>query len=570
MNRISRYFESAWSRIAKYLIFLIASAVVVVAWGSAVGWAAFWTHGGKFVAVFLLLAVVTILFHEAAITLGITPESPAKQQAAVQALQQVAPKQQEAAQALQDAVPKQQEAVQALQEAASKQQEVAQVLQQAASKQQEVAQALQQIGAQQTAVQLLQQAGPKQQEAVQALQQAASKQQEAVQALQQAASQQAGPQRPYPPGLWGIIVGKDWRWSTSKCMFALWTYILLFALIALIFFYPEGFKKLLSGGAGLGYLILIGSPAAAAVLAKASTSAGVTNGDVIKSPFGSGTPMAPLGPTTGTSGTGGAGTVTVSSGSGLGTVSSATISGPSYLTGPPNVTGAFSSGAISAPSLPTPATGLTQLYSDDDGDTDLADFQYLCFNLVLLAYFLYVFLFNPENGLPDLPDVLLALAGVAATGYASNKYFQSNPPPTINSADPKRIVLGQDPALDIAGANFGEEDPLSMPQLCHVMLNGRPLTYDRRRIVNWHDQWIRVALPRISLPNEPPEVAEAMMRELQHIVPAGSAGDSNVELVVYDRYGRPSQQPSQQPYTVVVNAAALPPPAPLPPPPPPP
>jgi hypothetical protein len=165
-----------------------------------------------------------------------------------------------------------------------------------------------------------------------------------------------------------------------------------------------------------------------------------------------------------------------------------------------------------------------------------------------------VFILNPDQGLPVLPATLLALAGVSATGYATNKFLQSTPAPAVNSATPQRIILGKDPILDIAGANFGEENPYSMPQLCQVVLNGRPLTYDpqgKTRVEQWHPEWIRVKLPRVlSIPSDAlPEVKteiekvnEAVIEELRGFVPAGSSGDVDVTLLVYDRSGRASQE----------------------------
>jgi hypothetical protein len=202
------------------------------------------------------------------------------------------------------------------------------------------------------------------------------------------------------------------------------------------------------------------------------------------------------------------------------------------------------------------------LISNDRGDTSLPDFQYFCFNLILLAYFVYTFFANPELGLPSLPVTLVGLTSASAAGYAASKYSESTPAPTINSVNPQRIMLGHDPVLDIAGANFGEENPLNMPLLCQVKLNGRPLTYNltrdesgydptrdsQRRIVSWHAEWIRVYLPGNS------EIPDRTAAQGKGFIPSlsadGSVAESSVELVVSDRYGR-----SPPPHRVVVTAS---------------
>jgi hypothetical protein len=65
---------------------------------------------------------------------------------------------------------------------------------------------------------------------------------------------------------------------------------------------------------------------------------------------------------------------------------------------------------------------LRNLIANDEGETDLGDLQYVLFNLVALVYVLTTMLLHePANGLPHIPDVLLGLTSVSATGYVGKK-----------------------------------------------------------------------------------------------------------------------------------------------------
>jgi hypothetical protein len=70
---------------------------------------------------------------------------------------------------------------------------------------------------------------------------------------------------------------------------------------------------------------------------------------------------------------------------------------------------------------------LRNLIANDEGETDLGDLQYVLFNMVALVFVLTtVLLHEPANGLPHIPDVLLGLTSVSATGYVGKKLL---PPP---------------------------------------------------------------------------------------------------------------------------------------------
>jgi hypothetical protein len=61
------------------------------------------------------------------------------------------------------------------------------------------------------------------------------------------------------------------------------------------------------------------------------------------------------------------------------------------------------------------------LVSNDTGQTDLGDLQYVLFNTVALVFFFGQFLADPLLGLPDMPDVLVGLTSVSAVGYLGKK-----------------------------------------------------------------------------------------------------------------------------------------------------
>src|SRR5262245_6571403 len=80
------------------------------------------------------------------------------------------------------------------------------------------------------------------------------------------------------------------------------------------------------------------------------------------------------------------------------------------------------------PTYKTPASappntlqGIGQLVRDEAGNADLLYGQYFLFNLLLLGYFITQFLSAESTTLPNLPDTLVGLTGVSATGYVAKK-----------------------------------------------------------------------------------------------------------------------------------------------------
>jgi hypothetical protein len=65
------------------------------------------------------------------------------------------------------------------------------------------------------------------------------------------------------------------------------------------------------------------------------------------------------------------------------------------------------------------------LVTNDSGETDIGDLQYVLFNTVALVFFFGEFWAKPQLGLPTIPDVLLGLTSVSAVGYVAKKTLAS-------------------------------------------------------------------------------------------------------------------------------------------------
>jgi hypothetical protein len=176
----------------------------------------------------------------------------------------------------------------------------------------------------------------------------------------------------------GLVNGRDGRWSTSKTSMLLWTYAIWFAFLTIL---------LHTNGAGLErmvfhsqYLVLLGIPAAAAVIAKGFTQSKVETGRIVSKPE-------------------------------------------------------------QAPETNL-LSGIGQLVSDDSGAPDLLDFQYFGFNLILLAYFFTRFL-GHATGLPLLPDSLVGLSGVSGASYVAKKGLEQDSPPTVRAVVPEAAAPGE-------------------------------------------------------------------------------------------------------------------------------
>jgi hypothetical protein len=188
-----------------------------------------------------------------------------------------------------------------------------------------------------------------------------------------------------------LYIGADGRWSTSKLQVLLWTYAILYALVALFVASRLGLRLGENRDQTFGdlsfheeYLLLLGGPFAAAVVAKGLTDAKVENGQVTKPP-----------------------------------------------TDPQKA----------------PGEGLREVVSNDSGETDLVDFQYFFFNLVALTVFLVVLFSDLQDGLPDLPTFLVALTSGAALTYMGKKAVERSTP-QISTVIPSRVRPGEIVAVE--------------------------------------------------------------------------------------------------------------------------
>jgi len=84
---------------------------------------------------------------------------------------------------------------------------------------------------------------------------------------------------------------------------------------------------------------------------------------------------------------------------------------------------------------------VSDLVSNDSGDTDLGDLQYVLFNAVALTFFFGELLGSPQLGLPTIPDVLLGLTSVSAVGYVGKKALPSQTR-AITKVEPAQVKLG--------------------------------------------------------------------------------------------------------------------------------
>lgn len=186
------------------------------------------------------------------------------------------------------------------------------------------------------------------------------------------------------PFLRQLIIGKDERTSTSKFVALAWTYAIFFALLALIVANwlgtSAGYDALVKNGLRDEYLLFLGGPYAAAVLAKYK--------------------------------------------------------------------------AQGSPDKTTAAVGSAnpkQLITDDTGDADLGDFQYVLFNALALAFFLGTFIPHLQQGMPRLPSLLTGLAITSAGGYTA-KQLTAQAGPTLTSLLPTSAPRGS--AVEVWGNNL--------------------------------------------------------------------------------------------------------------------
>ena len=238
-----------------------------------------------------------------------------------------------------------------------------------------------------------------------------------------------------------VILGEDGRTSTSKTFIFMWTLLVTWALAALLIagefvhrhgcvpssytanaaqmcmrshddvgLLQVGWLQFLHAGLSGSYLILLGVPAAAGVAAK-----DITQRDVNGSGF------------------------------------KAKITRKRF----------------------DPFARLAEIFSADDGSTDIADFQYLIFNLITGVYFVTQFLKPTGSGLPTIPDTLLGLTGVSASLYVGKKAVTQTQP-TVTGVFPQPLHDGQTFTVVGTSLTVDPASPSDVPP--QITIGGVPAT----------------------------------------------------------------------------------------------
>ena len=243
--------------------------------------------------------------------------------------------------------------------------------------------------------------------------------------------------------LTSVILGQDNRTSTSKTFIFMWTLLVGWALVSMLItgelttvhgcvgplasahqvtnaiktcgdmndqvgLLQIGWHNFAVNGLSGGYLVLLGIPASAAVAAKAITQ-------------------------------------------------SKNDSGTARKRSAPPAQGNIPNKAMAR---------VAQIFSADDGTTDIGDFQYVIFNLVTAVYFVAEFVRPSPLGLPVIPATLLGLTSVSAALYVGKKAATRTQPkitgvfPSILRSGAQAIITGSgltaDPAVPPpAGATAG-------------------------------------------------------------------------------------------------------------------
>jgi hypothetical protein len=106
--------------------------------------------------------------------------------------------------------------------------------------------------------------------------------------------------------------------------------------------------------------------------------------------------------------------------------------------------------------LPAQQPSLFDVVSDDNGNTDMYDFQYTLFNLIAIVIVVVIFIGRPGQGLPAIPDFLAVLTGGSALTYTVNKALASSGPQI--SVSPSTAHIG-----DVLTVTFTQLTSLATP-----------------------------------------------------------------------------------------------------------
>jgi len=236
--------------------------------------------------------------------------------------------------------------------------------------------------------------------------------------------------------LGAILAGADHRTSTSKTVVFAWTLAVAFGLLSLLIAIWLGdrqpWDKQVANGLQEEYLLVLGGPYAAAVLAK-------------------------------------------------------------YVT---------SKQADAKPSAAPGDAKPSQLVTNDEGNTDLGDFQYVLFNALGIILFLSEFVGHLDKGFPSLPQLLTGLMLTSTGGYGAKKLL-AQAVPTLISVMP-RAAKNNDPvevfamnlSLPAADGGTGEEVPL-------VYVGGHTAQVSAHDLVLGNDR-LTVTVPEAAGPGPAP------------------------------------------------------------------
>ena len=240
--------------------------------------------------------------------------------------------------------------------------------------------------------------------------------------------------------LGAILAGQDNRLSTSKTVAFAWTVAVAFGLLSLVVAIWLGDRApwdlQVARGLQEEYLLLLGGPYAAAILAKYATSQ--QQDTKTQGPVG--------------------------------------------------------------------GAGATRLVTNDNGDTDLGDFQYVLFNVIGLMFFFGDFIGHLATGFPNLPPLLTGLVLTSTGGYSAKKLLQQ-PAPTLISVTPSSAA--PDATVQIFGTNL--EVPTSAAgQDLHpsVLVRNTTATITAHDLVLGNDR-ITITVPNVAPGSAPITIARA-------------------------------------------------------------
>jgi hypothetical protein len=109
------------------------------------------------------------------------------------------------------------------------------------------------------------------------------------------------------------------------------------------------------------------------------------------------------------------------------------------------------SGTLAKPLSDEPGR-LSQLFSDDNGNPDVFDVQYVVFNAVAMVFVTVAFgRAGLASGFPEVPNGLLLLTGGPASVYVANKFMPGSAP-AIFSISPGEVRVGQ--TFTVIGQNL--------------------------------------------------------------------------------------------------------------------